>query len=100
MMDLKGKIEELVLSNLENKDLFIVDTLLSGSAGMRKITVLLDGNNGVTIEDCARLSRKLGVIIEETELIDSAYLLEVSSPGVEQPLTLKRQYVKNVGRRL
>jgi ribosome maturation factor RimP len=99
-MDLKGNIEDLAASNLENKDLFIVDILITGTSGMKKITVLLDGDKGVTIEDCARLSRKLGDLLEEKELIDSAYVLEVSSPGLDQPLKLKRQYVKNIGRRL
>ena len=100
MMELKRKIEEIVLSSLGNEALFLVEIEITGSQAMKKITVLLDGDKGVTVEDCAKISRILGEVIETQSLIESAYLLEVSSPGVDQPLKLKRQYIKNIGRRL
>src|SRR5205823_949110 len=71
-----------------------------GSQGTRKITIWLDGDNGVSVDDCARLSRKVGEAIETLNLIETAYVLEVSSAGIDQPLKFKRQYQKNVGRRL
>lgn len=100
MPNLKEKIEELVLQNLGKEDLFLVDVEMGGGPAMIKITVLVDGDKGVTVEDCARISRKISGIIEEQDLIESAYVLEVSSPGVDQPLKLKRQYRKNIGRRV
>lgn len=99
-MELKRKIEEIVFSSLGNESLFLVDIEITGSNAMKKVTVLLDGDKGVTVEDCAKISRILGEAIETQSLIDCAYLLEVSSPGVDQPLKLRRQYVKNIGRRL
>lgn len=101
MTDLKVRIEELVVKNLNKEDLFLVDVLVSGSqGGTKKITVLIDGDKGVSVEDCAELSRKLGIELETENLIDTAYILEVSSPGIDLPLKLKRQYKKNVGRKL
>lgn len=100
MSDLKQKIEELAVANLEKEDLFLVDVEIGGSQAMKKVTVLIDGDQGISIEDCAKLSRKLSAILEENELIDTAYVLEVSSPGIDLPLKLKRQYIKNTGRRL
>lgn len=100
MTDLKGRIEELVSMNLGKESFFLVDVLLGGSPAMRKITVLVDGDQGISVEDCATISRKLAERLEQEDLIDSAYVLEVSSPGVDQPLKLKRQYLKNVGRKL
>jgi ribosome maturation factor RimP len=99
-MDLKAKIEELTGQYLENPALFLVEVIIGGNASMRKITVILDGDPAVTIEECASISRRLGNILEEGNIIDSAYLLEVGSPGLDQPLKLKRQYDKNVGRKL
>lgn len=99
-MDLKEKIREIVDSALESDDHFIVDILVSGSPAMQKITVVLDGDFGISIENCATISRKLGVAIEADALMTSAYLLEVTSPGLDEPLKLKRQYKKNIGRRL
>jgi ribosome maturation factor RimP len=99
-MDLKAKIEELTGQYLDNPALFLVEVLIGGNASMRKITVILDGDPAVTIDECASISRRLGHTLEEENIIDSAYLLEVTSPGLDQPLKLKRQYDKNVGRKL
>jgi ribosome maturation factor RimP len=99
-MDLKAKIEELTGQYLENPALFLVEVIIGGNTNMRKITVILDGDPAVSIEECASVSRRLGNILEEGNIIDSAYILEVGSPGLDQPLKLKRQYDKNVGRKL
>jgi len=55
-------------------------------------------SRGVTIEDCARVSRLLDPILDAEGLIDHAYTLEVSSPGVERPLTRPRDFRRFVGR--
>src|SRR4051812_14338535 len=99
-MDLKAKIEELTGQYLDNPALFLVEVLIGGNANMRKIMVVLDGEPAVTIDECASLSRRLGHELEESNIIDSPYLLEVGSPGLDQPLKLKRQYEKNTGRKL
>ena len=99
-MDLKGKIKELVNANLGKNEFFLVEIHISANPGMRKITVLVDGDKGITVEDCALISRKLAEAIELENLIDSAYLLEVSSPGIDFPLQSPRQYSKNIGRRV
>jgi ribosome maturation factor RimP len=93
----KDKITDLVAQSLEDDKHFIVDVRLSGE-GMQKISVLLDGDEGITIDDCAKVSRKLANSIEEQDLIQDAYLLEVSSPGLDLPLLSERQYRKNIGR--
>ena len=79
-------------------DLFIVDLRLSGSPGNQRLTILIDGDSGMDIDQCASISRMLGARIEEAEVFADKYFLEVSSPGVDTPLKLLRQYVKNIGR--
>lgn len=65
------------------------------------IKVFVDGDQGITIETCIRLNRQIYAAIEEAGWYpDGDYSLEVSSPGVGEPLRLHRQYIKNVGRRL
>ena len=81
-------------------DLFLVDVLVGGSKAVSKITVLLDGDHGVGIDACARISRQLGHALEEANVLEMAYTLEVSSPGLDLPLQSPRQYAKNVGRRV
>ena len=60
--------------------------------------VLVDGDDGISIDTCAKLSRKISEEIEG--LIEGKFTLEVSSPGVDYPLSSIRQYRKNIGRRL
>jgi len=63
------------------------------------IKVFIDGDSGVTIEKCVRFNRSLYKIIEESALFpDGDFSLEVSSPGVDEPLKMQRQYTKNIGR--
>ena len=95
---LKEQIEKLVNDNLESEQHFLVDIVISAQKGPKKVLILLDGDEGINIDDCAKLSRKVGLIIEEEQIIEDAYRLEVSSPGLDHPIVLLRQYVKNIGR--
>ena len=62
--------------------------------------VVIDGDHGVNIDDCAKLSRELSKALDDASIFDASYMLEVSTPGLDQPLKLKRQYRKNIGRKL
>lgn len=65
------------------------------------IKVFLDGDNGLAIEKCVQFNRKLYKLIEESNVYpDGDFSLEVSSPGLDEPLKLHRQYVKNTGREI
>lgn len=97
-MSLQEKIKSLAEKILKDERFFIVDVIAKASTGKQKVLVLLDGDEGVNIDDCAELSRALGRYIEENEVIENAYVLEVSSPGLDHPLKLDRQFVKNIGR--
>jgi ribosome maturation factor RimP len=91
---IEGKIKDLAESVLERTDYFIVDVVYSGSGNNQKVTVLIDGDHGVDIDICASISRKLSMKIDELDLIPNKYVLEVSSPGVDYPLTSQRQIKK------
>lgn len=96
---LEEHLGSLVNQLIEDDQYFLVDIKISNPAsGRNKILVLIDGDEGIDIDFCAYVSRKLGAAIEENEWVDHAYTLEVSSPGLEHPIKLKRQYVKNIGR--
>ncbi|GGG88729.1 ribosome maturation factor RimP [Parapedobacter pyrenivorans] len=93
-------IEDRVTALVEEKiadreDLFLVGVKMHPSG---KLEVLVDGDNGVSIEDCVAISRYVGFQLEEEDAISHAYRLEVSSPGVDTALTSTRQYRKNIGR--
>lgn len=75
---------------------FLVDITIKP---VNNIKVYLDADTGVIIEKCVAFNRQLYKEIEESELYPAGdFSLEVSSPGLEEPLKLHRQYVKNIGR--
>ena len=92
---LTQRIEALLEEHLAGTNLFVVEVRELPKA---KIQVFLDGDEGITIQQCAKASRFLEHRLEEEKLVPEHYTLEVSSPGVGQPLLLHRQYVKNIGR--
>lgn len=100
-MDLNDKIRDLAESVLTNESHFVVDVIISGKHSFsKKVLVIVDGDKGVSIDDCAIVSRELSNQLDELNLIEDQYLLEVSTPGLDHPLKLKRQFKKNVGRSL
>ena len=66
---------------------------------INNIKLYVDGDNGITIEKCVKINRQLYKKIEEADMFpEGDFSLEVSSPGVGEPLQLRRQYIKNIGR--
>jgi ribosome maturation factor RimP len=90
---LKVYIEEAIADT----NLFILE--IKGIA-VKRAMVLLDGDEGIKIEDCARVSRHINQKMEEDGLEEALISLEVSSPGVDFPLKFERQYPQHVGRTL
>jgi len=88
-------IRELLLPLLET-DMFLVDLRVKPT---NNIKLFIDADNGLPIERCIRVNRALYKKIEEAGLFpDGDFSLEVSSPGVDEPLKSHRQYQKNSGR--
>lgn len=96
--EVKQKIEQLLEPLLENDKFFIVDIKVSLSKVHSKVTILLDSDEGIKIDECTAISRQLGTDIDE--MMPEKYTLEVSSPGVDFPLKSERMYRKNIGRNL
>ena len=93
-------IRVLLTEALENDDIYVVDVTVSDSPVKPKVTVKADSDEGISIDQCATLSRRLARKIEETFGDEKSYVLEVTSPGVDFPLASPRQYKRNVGRKL
>ncbi len=97
-MNVEQRVRELVDEKIADRpDLFIVDITMHSNG---KLIILLDGDKGVEIADCVAVSRHVGFHLEEENVIETAYNLEVSSPGIDTPLKSERQYAKNIGRSL
>ncbi len=92
-MAFKETVFELLTQGLQEKpNLFLIDFSISDA---NKINVVLDGDQGVTLQDCIDISRAIEHNLDR-ETID--FSLEVASAGVATPLKTIRQYKKNIGR--
>jgi ribosome maturation factor RimP len=89
-----SQIEALIESHLEGTDKFLVDVLIKPG---NRVYVFIDGDHGVTIDDCVKVNRMLESNLDR-EVED--YEMIVSSAGADQPLKFPRQYPKNIGRSL
>jgi ribosome maturation factor RimP len=98
-MILKEIVLNLAQEALSDDNQFLVDVVVSGH-GPQKITIVLDGDRGITIDDCAAISRHLVSRLEEQTGGRENYSLEVTTPGLDHPLKLTRQYTKNIGREM
>ena len=77
-------------------EVFVVEIKIRAG---NNIGVFVDADNGITIEKCTKINRALYKFLEEKEIFpNNDFSIEVSSPGIEEPLLLLRQYKKNVGR--
>lgn len=91
----------LAESLLPDDSLYIVSVEVKGNPRTElKVIVLADGDEGIGIDEVADLSRALGKAVEEQNLIEGPWNLEVGSPGVDVPLQGERQYRKNIDRTL
>lgn len=87
------KIKDLVDEALAlNESLFLIDLTISEN---NKIQVTVDGDNGVPLSECIRISRNVEHNLDREE---EDFSLEVTTPDISHPLKEKRQYVKNINR--
>ncbi len=63
------------------------------------LRLYVDKDGGISHDDCVLISRKLGSILDEEDLIQEAYILEVSSPGIERPLKKLKDFVRFTGKK-
>jgi ribosome maturation factor RimP len=90
-------IEKIAQQVAEQNNLFLVDLIVRGSESSRVIEVFIDGENNISADECALLSREITKQIDENNLLKS-YRLDVSSPGVDRPLIYLKQFPKHINR--
>lgn len=99
-MNLEQQIREIVEHHLPDKQYFITEVRAKEGGAKTKVAIYLDGDKGIDIGVCARINKQVGRELEEIQLFSNPYTLEVSSPGLDQPLKLPRQYRRNIGKNI
>lgn len=94
-LELNSRIGSFLEKFFEGKNLYLVEVGIAGS----RIHVFIDGlTTNVTIQECATTSRAIEEYLETNHLVPEKYYLEVSSPGLDKPLKLPRQFIKAIGK--
>ncbi|MGH7902582.1 MAG: ribosome maturation factor RimP [Candidatus Dormibacteraceae bacterium] len=92
-------IRDLLEPTLRHLGFEVYEIQQSGGSG-QTLRVAIDRPEGVTIDDCARVSEVAGPLIDHAQVIPGRYFLEVSSPGAERPLRSRSEYERFVGSRV
>ncbi len=97
--DTRDRLAEQLTSPIGDLGLDLEAVDLSSAGKRRILRVAIDKDGGVTMDDIADATREVSRVLDETDLMgQQAYTLEVSSPGVDRPLTLPRHWRRNKGR--
>ncbi len=97
---LEQRIAAIVHGVLTDDSHFLVSLSVRGVRGSRVVEVFIDGDQGVGVDKLAKYSREISFMLDTEDFIDGRYKLEVSSPGLDRPLTDPRQYGKHMNRKL
>jgi ribosome maturation factor RimP len=93
-------IKNLVMPVLEEAQIFLVDMQLRGNPNSQVLSIYVDTEEGVTMQQIAKLTREIEGLLDLEDPISGKYRLDISSPGIDRPLTEIWQFRKNIGRKL
>lgn len=93
------RVEQLLSPLLEHEGLELVEVEFQRERTGWVLRVYIDREGGVTLQDCVRISRELGQILDVEDFIPYSYHLEVSSPGIDRPLRRQEDFERFKGRR-
>jgi ribosome maturation factor RimP len=82
-MELKEKIEHLIRKEIENLGYQLKKIEIRKKGRAKELIITINKEGGISVEDCARVSRKIDPILEKEDLFESRWYLTVSSPGIE-----------------
>jgi ribosome maturation factor RimP len=97
-MALKDSIADAIRPAVENAGFFLEDVFTSNPGNHRIVTCMIDGISPLSLDEVTVVSREISAILDESPLLTEAFTLEVTSPGIERPLTLPRHWTKNLTR--
>lgn len=91
------EIKEVILPVVEEAGLELVEIQYRQEATGWTLRIIIYKEGGISIDDCTRISRETSHILDVEDLIPHKYNLEVSSPGLDRPLTTSRDFQRNIG---
>jgi ribosome maturation factor RimP len=91
------KIRQLIEPVIESEDMEIIDVECLKMKFRWLVRIYIDKEGGVTVDDCSEISKQVGDILDVYDVLRGSYTLEVSSPGLDRPLTRDKDFIKYRG---
>ena len=98
MTNLVDTIKEAISNLLTDNKIELVDISYRRRGGKMALSLLVDKEDGITLDDCTRLNEEIGRILDKGEMIPDSYLIEVSSPGLDRHLKTRRDFERATGK--
>ena len=92
-----SSVREMAEEMLKSTEMELIDIEYVKEGPFKYLKIYIDKPGGITVDDTADISRTLNKKLDEADLIDEQYFLEVSSPGVERPFKKESDYLNNIG---
>lgn len=92
------EIEQQIEQIITDYNYLLIDLNIRGNEKNPIVEIFVDNQKGVSADDCADISKAIGVMLDEEDAISSGYRLDVSSPGVDRPLKFLEQFPKHLNR--
>jgi ribosome maturation factor RimP len=96
-----NKIKRLVTPILDGEEIELVDLIFRREGKRMVLRLLVDKpQGGISLDNLAKLNQTISQLLDETPIFQESYILEVSSPGLNRPLKLKRDFQRAVGKKV
>ena len=98
MAKIEEKVETLVKDKIEKIGYELYDVLYVKEGSNKILRIVIDNENGISLDDCEKVNNEIKEIIDEANPIEEQYFLEISSPGIERVLRKDKHLEQNIGK--
>ena len=92
------RTEELITPILDRMNFELVDVEYVKEGGTWYLSVYIDKEGGITVNDCEAVAREMNEILDREDFVEDSYVFEVSSPGLGRPLKKEKDYIRSMGK--
>lgn len=94
------RVNEAITPLLKEKGIDLVETAYRQVGSQMILSILVDRPEGITLDECGALNEEIGAVLDQDDTIATRYVLEVSSPGLDRPLTTGQDFNRTIGKKM
>lgn len=94
------RVNEAITPLLKEKGIDLVETAYRQVGSQMILSIIVDRSEGITLDECGALNEEVGAALDQDDTIATRYVLEVSSPGLDRPLTTGQDFKRAIGKKM